>query len=145
MHVSVETTPGPVIAINCPKCGAKGVPSVSLDQVETIALVVNHRTSWVTCGKCGTSLLCKVPTAELLGKSPEQLEQWIVRRQPPVHVFVGDQRDVVLVAGDWAGAGRAVFVAELAAARVAVGVPDCAAERAGRGRCVLCQSMEGPA
>ena len=82
MHVNTRVTPGPVIAINCPACGAKNVSATTSQQTEVMNLAVRHTTNWVTCGVCGKTLLSKIPVNDLAGKTPEQLDGVVVQNVP---------------------------------------------------------------
>ena len=88
MHVSTSRADGPSITINCPKCDARGVPATTYDLVETLQLFIKHRTTWVVCSNCGSTLLSKVPASELAGLTPEQMEGLVVRRHPPAGTYL---------------------------------------------------------
>lgn len=68
------------IIINCPKCGTHGAKAVSYDLLETVNVVIRHRTTWVKCLTCGAKLYSKRPADELIGRSPEELARIVVAR-----------------------------------------------------------------
>jgi hypothetical protein len=79
MHVHTKRVVGPILTINCPACGATGVRSMSYEQAETANLIIRHTTCWIQCGACGEALYTSLPLQQLLDRTPEQLERWIVR------------------------------------------------------------------
>ena len=80
IHVSTTRIDGAPVSINCPACGAKGVPSASFSNKESANVILRHTTHWVTCGACGETLYSKVHIHDLVGQTPERLEDWVVRR-----------------------------------------------------------------
>jgi hypothetical protein len=74
-----STWDGRDILINCPACGGRGVQAVSY-QHEERSHGITHTTTWVKCLGCGTSLYSRVIPEELIGRTPEELEQVVVFR-----------------------------------------------------------------
>ena len=72
----------PQLLINCPRCGARGVPGLPYDYVERHHGIAVMKTTWVKCTACQSQLYSKVRANELYGRSPDELAGVIVYRAP---------------------------------------------------------------
>jgi len=68
------------LVINCPKCRTQGAKAVAYDLVESMDVVIRHRTTWIKCLACGAKLYSKRKAEDLAGLSAEQLEKIVVVR-----------------------------------------------------------------
>jgi hypothetical protein len=74
------TGDGRDLLINCPKCGTLNAKAVAYDLVETLNVVIRHRTTWVKCLSCGAKLYSRKRAEELIGLSAAELEKTLVAR-----------------------------------------------------------------
>jgi hypothetical protein len=80
-----KRTPGPSVAINCPRCGASAAPASSYDQEERFSLlhllpIVVLKNTFVECQKCLKPLRARGNSAELARLTAAELEQRLVQR-----------------------------------------------------------------
>ena len=68
------------IRINCPACGAKSVAAISFNEEEKLHGITVKTTTWVKCQACGKHLYSKLSPEELSGRSPADLESFVVVR-----------------------------------------------------------------
>jgi hypothetical protein len=72
-HLDINQTWGPDLLIDCPACGAAGVPGLSYELKERLNFVYVHKTVWVVCSACGRRLLSRLPLDDLAGEPPHQI------------------------------------------------------------------------
>ncbi len=68
------------MSIDCPACGAAGVPGLSYQIEERAYFVFVHRTAWVVCSACGRHLFSRLLLDDLLGQLPHQISDHLVLR-----------------------------------------------------------------
>ncbi len=89
MYLLVTTktkrTPGPVVEIHCPTCGANSVPAQSVEQLDTIGLfyvipLLWFRNTFVRCSVCGKDSVSKIKIDEIGRYSADDLALFLARR-----------------------------------------------------------------
>jgi hypothetical protein len=75
------------LIIHCPKCKNQNVRGVAWEHVERHHMVT-HRTNWVKCLNCNTSLYCPCSLDELIGLSPEEIAKIIYYRKSLIDYFL---------------------------------------------------------
>jgi hypothetical protein len=103
------TTQSQPLLINCPRCGARGVPGLAYDYLERYNGVPVLKTTWVKCTACQTQLYSRQRAEELYGRSPDELAGVIIYRAPAA--FVRNTFAVLaLLLGIFPGVGLAVAI-----------------------------------
>ncbi len=86
-------TPGPVVEIHCPMCGANSVAAQSFEQLETIGLfyvipLLWFRNTFVRCSACGKDSVSKIKIDELERYSADDLTHFLARRTSFISKFM---------------------------------------------------------
>ena len=68
------------MSIDCPACGAVGVPGLSYQIKERAYFVFVHRTAWVVCSACGRHVFSRLCLEDLLGQPPHQISDYLAVR-----------------------------------------------------------------
>jgi predicted nucleic-acid-binding Zn-ribbon protein len=84
VHTKKTTTPGPILAMDCPHCGARGTEADTADVVAEellFGLIPVGTTDWttITCRKCGRSFRSQKCCAELRAMTPVQISEFVAR------------------------------------------------------------------
>ena len=61
------------MSIDCPACGAVGVPGLPYQLKERLNFVFVHKTAWVVCSACGRHLVSRLLLDDLLDQQPHQI------------------------------------------------------------------------